>query len=275
MSQDRSETPRADCLVDEEGRLTATVRLPGAAHPGLLLRPRPKKGGPQEPGHRLELRPLAEHHWRAVLEPAPLLAEGRWDAYLLEGPGDEGERLRPGLLDLRALQRGRTPGRTPTPLAVRVPYTTRDGFLAVRTWLRAPHAEVDALRVRDDAMTVRGRLFGARLADGATVRLVRRGADRAVRESPLHHDGGHGFSLTADYRDLLDERGTGGGGRPAYWDLHLHLAPDGPRARVGRLLDDVAERKSVFVYPSTDLDGTPVRPYYTVDNDLAVVVGGA
>ncbi|MFF5567035.1 transferase [Streptomyces sp. NPDC012623] len=274
MSEDRTEALRADCLMDREGRLTVDLSLPEARQPRLLLRPRPKKGRPQEPGHTLELRPLAEHRRRAVLEPHPPLAEGRWDAYVLDGPGGEGTRLRPGLLDLRALQPGRDPGRTATPLAVRVPYPTRDGFLAVRTWLRTTHGEIDTIRVSGDSMTVRGRLFGARLADGATVRLVRRGTDHAVREGVVHHDRGHGFSLTAAYRDLLDERAPGSEPRRAFWDVFVHPAPDTPRIRLGRLLDDVADRKGVFVYPSTELDGATVRPYYTVDNDLAVVVDG-
>ncbi|WP_329060290.1 hypothetical protein [Streptomyces sp. NBC_01429] len=275
MSKDRSESPRADCLADREGRLTVDIALPAAQRPRLLLLPRPKKGRPGDEGHTLELRPLAEGRWRAVVEPRPHLAEGRWDAYVLDGTGEARQRLLPGLLDLRALQPVRDPGRTPMPLAVRVPYTTQDGFFAVRAWLRTPHAEIDTIRVSGDSMTVRGRLFGARFGDGATVRLVRRGKNHAVREGAVHHDGGHGFSLTAAYRDLLDERGAGGEPRRSFWDVFVHPAPDGPRIRLGRLLDDVADRKTVFVYPSADLDGSTVRPYYTVDNDLAVVVDGA
>ena len=37
-------------------------------------------------------------------------------------------------------------------------------------------------------------------------------------------------------------------------------------------LDDVADRKEVFVYPPVTVADAVVRPYYTVDNDLSVEV---
>ena len=42
--------------------------------------------------------------------------------------------------------------------------------------------------------------------------------------------------------------------------------------RLARLLDDVADRKQVFVYPGATAGGIVVRPYYTVDNDLSLDV---
>lgn len=44
--------------------------------------------------------------------------------------------------------------------------------------------------------------------------------------------------------------------------------------RVGRLLDDLADRRKIVVYPAADVGGTGLRPYYTVDNDLSVEVTG-
>lgn len=54
--------------------------------------------------------------------------------------------------------------------------------------------------------------------------------------------------------------------------MYVRPAADAQRIRVARLLDDVADRKAVFVYPATALGGVTARPYYTVDNDLAVEV---
>ncbi|MGC0341889.1 hypothetical protein [Streptomyces sp. SLBN-8D4] len=50
----------------------------------------------------------------------------------------------------------------------------------------------------------------------------------------------------------------------------------GPRVRIARLLDDVADKKPVLTYPRARVDTAygPVEagPYYTRDNDLSVSV---
>ncbi|MEW1717983.1 transferase [Streptomyces sp. NPDC093109] len=263
------EAPRADCLIDGDGRLTVRL-VTTAGRPRLLLRQRPKKGRPEEPTRTADLERTADGGLRAVVEPTPALAEGHWDTYLLDGSGAPPVRLLPGLLDLRALLPGRDPDRTPEPLAVRIPYPTKDGFLALRTWLRPAHAEIDTLDLSGHTMTVRARLFGARLTEGAAVLLIRRGQDRAVRQYVPSPEGARGFSFTADYRDLLADRVAD----RDLWDVFLRPAPGGPRVRVGRLLDDVPRRKEIFVYPATPLDGATARPYYTVDNDLALDIDG-
>ena len=67
---------------------------------------------------------------------------------------------------------------------------------------------------------------------------------------------------------MAEATGSGGG----VWNVFVRPAPEAPFIRVARLLDDVADRKEVFVYPSVEVGGTVVRPYYTVDNDLSVEV---
>ncbi|WP_405674652.1 hypothetical protein OG292_02135 [Streptomyces sp. NBC_01511] len=272
------EKPRADVTVDEEGRFVVRVRLPlpASAHPRLLFQPRPAKGQPkdraEETGRVVALEPAGQDQWRAVLEAAPALTEGRWDAYVLGMPGEERTPLLPGLRDLRALVSGAGDGRA-TPLAVRIPYATKDGRLAVRAWLRTTHAEAGRIVFAGHSMTVRARLFGARLGEGAAALLHRRGRDTVVRQLALRAEGGQDFSFTADYQDLLAERGQpGDGAAPAVWDVYVLPAAGASRIRVARLLDDVADRKTVFVYPAATLGGVTVRPYYTVDNDLAVDV---
>ncbi|WP_308122183.1 transferase [Streptomyces sp. WAC04114] len=262
--------PRAHCAVDPDGRIT--FRLPPAStpHPQLLLRLRPQKGRPETTLHVLDLAPdpdRGDGRWHAVLEPHPVLDEGRWDVYLLPEPGAERRRLRPGLRDLRTLVDGHLRDR-PSPVAVRIPYVTKDGFLALRAWRRTAHAEARAIGVEGRALTVTARLHGAELHEDATVRLRLRGTDTVRTLRPRADDDGKGFSFTAGPGDLTAD----GGGAGRIWDVFVRPAADAPPIRVARLLDDVADRKHVHVYPAIEADGSAFRPYYTVDNDLAIEV---
>ncbi|MGW0755502.1 transferase [Streptomyces sp. NPDC002814] len=271
---------RADCTAEADGRIT--FHLPPLGKPDsqssqsaqLLLRLRPKKGQPEETLHVLDVEAVDDGGGRrAVLESRPSLAEGRWDVYLLPEPGAPRQRLRPGLRDLRALVDGHTRD-WPSPVAVRVPYTTKDGYLAVRAWLRTAHAEVEGIEVTDRSMTVRGRLHGATLSAGAVVRLRARGPKGAVRtREPQVESVGRRFSFTVDHEELVAADAIG----PRVWDISVQAGPaeGSPSIRVGRLLDDVADRKEIYVYPSAAVGGAAVRPYYTVDNDLSVEVTAA
>lgn len=260
--------PRAHCTADADGRIIFRLpKLEGSA-PQLLMRLRPKKGMPEESHHSLPFEAAADGGWCAVLDARPQLAEGRWDVYLLPEPGAPRQRLRPGLRDLRALVDGHTRDWS-APVAVRVPYTTKDGYLAVRTWLRTAHAEVEGVEVTERSMTVRARLHGAALSAGAVVRLRLRGSSGAVwtREPRVESDGRR-FTFAVDFEELIGADGTGS----RVWDVSVRTGPDagGPVIRIGRLLDDVADRKEIFVYPSATVGGVAVRPYYTVDNDLSM-----
>lgn len=269
MSTEHSMQPRTDCVVDAEGRITFHLPLSPATRPRLLIRLRPRKGQPEKTVHLLDLETVeADGHRRAVLEPHLALDEGRWDVYLLREPGAERQRLRPGLRDLRVLVDGHLRDR-PSPVAVRVPYATKDGFLALRAWLRTAHAEARHVAVTDRAMTVSARLHGAELREDAAVRLRLRGSEGTVRNlRPQVEDDGKGFSFTADRENLTVEGGSGG----RVWDVFVQPAAGAPLVRIGRLLDDVADRKQVCVYPAITVGDVALRPYYTVDNDLSVEV---
>ncbi|MGW1609948.1 transferase [Streptomyces sp. NPDC002285] len=267
---------RADCTVDADGRITfalqpssTTALQSSSATAHLLLRLRPKKGQPEKTLHALDLEPAEDGRLRAVLHPQPELAEGRWDVYLLPEPGAPRQRLRPGLRDLRTLVDGHRSDRQ-APVAVRIPYATKDGYLAVRAWLRAAHAEVEGIDVRDRSMTVRARLHGVSLAEGASVRLrLRGGGGTVLNLVPQVEDDGNGFRFTVAFGELVADGGTGN----RVWDLFVQAGPAEGTAsvRIGRLLDDVADRKEIFVLPATEVGGSVVRPYYTVDNDLSVL----
>lgn len=268
MSPQRDTRLRAACAIDTDGRITFRLPAPPGAHPQLLLRLRPKKGRPETTRHVLDLEPeRADGHRHAVLEPHPVLDEGRWDAYLLPEPGAERRRLRPGPRDLRTLVDGHLRDR-PSPVTVRIPYATKDGFLALRAWRRTAHAEARTIDVTDRAVTVTARLHGAELHEDTTVRLRLRGTDTVRSLRPRIDDDGRGFSFTAGPGELTD----GGGGAARIWDVCVRPTAEAPPIRVGRLLDDVADRKHVYVYPAIEADGSTLRPYYTVDNDLAIEV---
>ena len=81
---------------------------------------------------------------------------------------------------------------------------------------------------------------------------------------------GPDFTFTLTHEELA---GTGrDGGEP--WDLWLRPAADAYPVRIARLLDDVPDKKQIFCYPALSLQSAagPVRvkPYYTLDNDLAL-----
>lgn len=267
-SPQRGTHPRADCAIGTDGRITFRLPPIPGTHPQLLLRLRPKKGRSETARHLLDLEcDRSDGHRHAVLEPHPVLDEGRWDLYLLPEPGAEAGRLRPGLRDLRSLVDGHLRDR-PSPVVVRIPYVTKDGFLALRAWRRTAHAEARTIDLTDRAMTVTARLHGAELHGDATVRLRLRGTDTVRTLRPRTDDDARGFSFTVAPGDLADD----GGGAARIWDAFVRPTAGAPPIRVGRLLDDVADRKHVYVYPAIGTDGSALRPYYTVDNDLAIEV---
>jgi hypothetical protein len=252
--------PRADCVADSAGGLTFDVTDRGESGPAhLLLRLRDS-----EREVRLPLTPAADGRLRAALPSSVELAEGRWDVYV-QVADDEPCRLVPGVNDLRALV-DRVPGGSHGHVAARIPYSTRLGNLTVRSWLRAPHAEAGELHIGEDDVSVRARVYGTGLAQEAYVELVARKARTPVVRAEITADRSE-FRFTVPYEAL----------HPGLWDLWLR--PDGengPRVRIARLLDDIADKKQIFTYPKVTLETghgpVTARPYYTKDNDLAVKV---
>ncbi|MFJ6572844.1 hypothetical protein ACIQNU_36095 [Streptomyces sp. NPDC091292] len=275
-------TPRADCTADSAGGLTFDVTdhgASGAAH--LVLRRRPTESQPGDSDSsgdgkgdgddelRLPLSPAADGSLRAALPSSVELAEGRWDVYA-QLAGEKPQRLAPGLNDLRSLV-DRVPSGARGHVAVRIPYATQHGNLTVRSWWRAPHAEAGELLIDGTELTVHGRVYGTGLTDGAYAELSgRRGTAPAVRAEVTVRESG--FVFTVAYADLVEA-----GGGPGVWDLWLRPTGDtGPRVRLARLLDDVADKQPIFTYPATRMEtehGTAdAGPYYTLDNDLSVRV---
>ncbi|MBO1331992.1 hypothetical protein [Streptomyces sp. VRA16 Mangrove soil] len=252
--------PRADCIADSAGGLTFDVTdhgSPDFAHLVLAERASGREV-------RLPLAPVGDGRLRASLPIGVDLPEGRWDAFA-QVAGGEPVRLMPGMNDLRSLV-DRAPGGSRGYVAVRIPYATKHGNLTVRSWHRAPHAEAGELRITAGELSVRGRLYGVAFSAKAYAELRARSESGAVVRAELDVDGAE-FTVRIGYGEL-------GAGR---WDLWVRPeGEDGTEVRMARLLDDIADKKPIFTYPVTrvTVEGqeTEAEPYYTGDNDLAVVV---
>ncbi|AQU69415.1 hypothetical protein [Streptomyces niveus] len=258
--------PTAHCAADAAG--TVVFELVGApdapaAASELVLR---RRGG-RTPADEVRL-PLTGR--RAVLDHATPLAEGRWDIVHVAERGDrEGQPVRPGTRDVRALV-DRVPGAGP--VTVRVPYPTADGRLALRCWVRAPHAEAGAIHLADGAMTVRGVLYGAEPGHGATAEARCGAGPRESGTAPRTHrvpvtgGAGGGFTFTLPYGALAERPVTA----RQLWDLWLLPAHGASAVRLARILDDVWDRGNVYVYPAHRADGWLAAPCYSGDNNLRV-----
>ncbi|MER0479005.1 hypothetical protein ABR737_11770 [Streptomyces sp. Edi2] len=271
---------RADCIADSAGGLTFDLNVPPdtptAWSAALVLRLRGGDGADDEV--RLPLGPNGAGRLRAVLPSTVSLAEGRWNAYADLGDGRDPRRLLPGLNDLRSLV-DRRPLAGIGRLGVRIPYATKFGNLALRSWLRGPHAEAGDILVAPDGMTVSGRLYGTVPGSGAHAEArSRRAPDSpdAVPVTvtvPLTVEGSR-FTFTLPYEELAGRWQQGS--EP--WDLWLRPAEGARPVRIARLLDDVADKKQVFSYPALPVPAAAeqlrIGPYYTLDNDLAVRVAG-
>lgn len=258
--------PCADCIADSAGGLTFDVTETfggtGNGEPGAALLVLRRREGHEEV--RLPLTPAGDGRLRAALPSSVALPEGRWDAFA-QPAGGEPRRLAPGVNDLRSLV-ARVPGGALGHVAVRIPYTTRKGHLTVRSWLRAPHAEVVELLRGQRGLGVRGRVYGVALAPDAYAEVCGRDATGTRVRAEVVREQAE-FAFTVAYDAL----------RPGVWDLWLRPAGEsGPRVRLARLLDDIADKKSVLLQPRavvrTPHGPLAAGPYYTRDNDLSVTV---
>ncbi|KAF0646541.1 MULTISPECIES: hypothetical protein [Streptomyces] len=249
--------PRADCVADAAGGVTFDIAghdSGGAAEPVLVLS---RRGAAPADEVRLPLTPAGEGRVRAVLPSTVELAEGHWDVSVAGRP------VRPGVRDVRALV-DRRPDRS-RPVGARVPYPAADGHLAVRAWLRPRHAEAGDLTFGGGGCTVEGLLYGAELGEGA-VAEARWG--REVRQAPVEGGEDGAFAFTLPYGPLAEPRPDG----QRLWQLWLRPAAGAEPVRVARLLDDVWDRRNVFVYPESEGDGFRAAPCYSADNELCVRV---
>ncbi|MFE9647057.1 glycosyltransferase family 4 protein [Streptomyces sp. NPDC006365] len=202
------------------------------------------------------------------------LAEGRWDCYVApRGTGSSTRtRLIARLVEQAPLLRSPLTVREPDGVSAWIPYTTADGFLALRTWLRPAHAEAQQIEVGERSVSVTVSLHGATgLAAGAGVMVqavsrTERAYDFSVPASPA---GADSIRFTVRYEEVMARRTT----EQDLWDLRLSTA-DGT-IPVGRISGDIVERKKTDVVPAVVLDHaqrgrTRIRPFFSATNDLAL-----
>ncbi len=114
------------------------------------------------------------------------------------------------------------------------------------------------------ACRVTGTLYGARLEAGAAAEARHGGRSHRL---PVDGEGGV-FAFTVPYAPLAE----GARRQPAAVAAVAAPAEDADAVRVARILDDVWDRRNVFVYPEYRGDGYRAAPCYSADNDLCVRV---
>lgn len=218
-----------------------------------------------------------------TLDPAKhALSEGRWDCYVTSRDGaGERERLVCGLAE-QARSVGRAPVLTDSEVTAWLPYTTTDGFLALRVWQRPAHAEVEDISVSGGDVTVTAQLLAADTADTAdevcpldaatVVAVSRQGEpyDFTLPVTQLADESEH-FTFTLPYSRALARRNSS----HDLWDLRLRLGHTSAPIPIGRIGGDIVDRKKTDVVPAALLPHevrgeTRAKPFFTVTNDLAL-----
>ncbi|WP_327113285.1 glycosyltransferase [Streptomyces sp. NBC_01341] len=208
-----------------------------------------------------------------------VLGEGRADLYAVDGKGKE-SRLRYGRCTLGgARDVGHLSDLDHFHWAL--PYATEGGYLRLRVWSRASHAELVSVDYGDTSLWLTGWLHGQWQAGGEPALLLRRRQEpsRTLAAGRVRfEDGWFGAELHMDEamraRLLMREN----------WDVLLTDGSSEP-VRVARIADDQVVRRDVQRFPElvreepSDLFGPDVdravvglRPYFTADNELSLVV---
>ncbi|MCD9144699.1 glycosyltransferase family 4 protein [Streptomyces albireticuli] len=256
----------ASCRVDADGNIVVSVDRKGLSGDKLSLTvTRRKEGKPV--AVPLKAPAGTKGPWTAVLDRRELkLGEGRWDLHVVRG--EDGARRRVvshlaegrGLVELEPL--------TGAPFTWWVPYPTVDGFLALRAWHRTAHAEARAVRQDKTTLTVEGTLHGTEFTSDSNPVAVGTPrvdtAEKITAEVTVVDESS--FTVTLPYDKIRAARSVGD--EATIWDLALRLTPDGEPIKIARLIGDIVDRNKTDLYPTVD----GVKPYFTVNSDLAVSV---
>ncbi|TPQ20527.1 glycosyltransferase family 4 protein [Streptomyces sporangiiformans] len=269
----RALRPKGRCTADSAGGVRIAVNRSGVSGKSLALVLRHRHGD-DEIRVPLERPVAARSPWTADLTHDRLsLAEGRWDVHIARAEDGARRRLKATLVEQRGLLSA-SPAADQA-FAWWIPYTTKDGFLALRTFRRPAHAEATALRTHEGSLAVEGLLHGAELGPGAALL----GVSRSGRA--------HDFETTATtttgaraFRARVTSLPPGPAeADKALWDLFLRPAETSEPLRIGRLVGDIVTRKETDKHPSTTLTAAApgaaggqvqARFFFTVTNDLAI-----
>ncbi|MDF5759298.1 hypothetical protein [Spongiactinospora sp. TRM90649] len=196
------------------------------------------------------------------------LEPGRWDAYL--GVGEQRVRLKsidPGFsldhLDAYALAR-----RT---LAYRA-YRTLNGNLALKISEARPVADVRAVWFREGRFEVTGLLAYTGLDDDDARHEARLALHRRSPEAVLTATAtvqGVRFHAALSLCDVIEAANESTGP----WEPSLEVEGVATPLRLGAMLDDVDGKRRRLHYPAATVDGVPIRPSFTADDELRLEVG--
>ncbi|WP_180217761.1 glycosyltransferase [Streptomyces albus subsp. chlorinus] len=211
------------------------------------------------------------------------LPEARWDVHVERVADGRSKRVRAELVETARLLSMPAPLTEQGVLEPWVPYTTADGFLALRTWSRDRHAEVTAIERGGHGYLLTAHLYGqaarpalsprtVELSGGPVLAAVPRGNPRHAFEFP----GRRGdepdtvtlelpYELPAAFADGADE---------GVWDLWLRPGLGPEKVRLARLLGDLPDRKKTDVTPPTPLgdSGRAVQLYFSLNNNLVLTL---
>ncbi|MFF9554955.1 glycosyltransferase [Streptomyces albus] len=211
------------------------------------------------------------------------LSEARWDVFVERASDGRGRRVKALLVETARLLTMPPPQRADGTLEPWVPYATGDGYLAVRVWSRARHAEVTALTLGEHGYLLTARLYGQGSRPELSARTVELSGGPVLSAVP-RDDSGQAFEFPGRYGTEPDTVrlelpyelpvAFAHGAREAVWDLWLRpgLGPD--RVRLGRILGDLADRKKTDVVPRTPVgdSGTAVQLYFSLNNNLVLAL---
>ncbi|WP_329041438.1 glycosyltransferase [Streptomyces sp. NBC_00178] len=208
-----------------------------------------------------------------------VLGEGRADLYAVDTKGKE-SRLRYGRCTLGGARDVGHLGDLDH-FHWALPYATEGGYLRLRVWSRPSHAELVTVDYGDTGLWLTGWLHGRWQGGGEPALLLRRRQEPSrtlAAGRARFEDGWFGAELHMDeaMRARLLTREN--------WDVLLTDGSSEP-VRVARIADDQVVRRDVQRFPElvreepADLFGPDVdravvglRPYFTADNELSLVV---
>lgn len=199
------------------------------------------------------------------------LPPGSWELQIIEGT--RRTAVGAGLRDTRALlnvQEAAGGG-----VHVRMPYRGAAGSLQLRVWRRRVHPEIGEVSVHGEEIRFDGRLLGATFGTSTPLLELRcRVRGGPVEHAPVESVGDAAFRVTLPARVPGAHRISEA---EDLWDLWLRYDEEAAPVRLGRLLDDVVDKRGAYIYPdailrSLDHGDVRVQPYYTMHNELSVRV---
>ncbi|MFC5720969.1 glycosyltransferase [Streptomyces gamaensis] len=278
LAAQRDLPARADCWVEGPGDIV--VRITSDSAPvdsyNLLCVNRSDSGVPESARFPLRLTVTSGDAPGGAVIPwqGEFLPEGIWDVYVESLASGLRRRVRATVCDQRGLLAVNGPRAQGAVLQTRIPFTTDEGFLSVRSWVRDPHVEADRIEVRAGHIGIAAEVWGTDL--GSTATVVARSRQRRDRtfEIPVTHVQGTRFRAVIPCSEPARLRSS------AYdvWNLYLRPSEGGKPIRIATLQGDLLSRKNVCSYPAEDIDlgadgGSRVRAFYTVNNELALSAG--